>query len=172
MSCTLNREAYRRLIQDDIDWINTIPRTLERDHVLAVLEWAKENRIDGEDQPAKFPCQFDSNGECLVCDCWPSDCPFKKTAVRLKAFEDVAEALWPFVRAFGLCGAHPTAIAAVVAMGKLLGHTDASQSTVLEIGDKVRSETVHEIADKVEELLRGKVLAREIPQIIDEVRKL
>lgn len=91
---------------------------------------------------------------------------------RLKAFEDVSEALWPFVRAFGLCGAHPTAIAAVVALGKLLGHTDASQSTVLEIGDKVRAETVHEIADKVEELLRGKVLAREIPQIIDEVRKL
>lgn len=128
--------------------------------------------MTANDKIAKFPCQFDNNGECNICDCWPSDCPFKKTAARLKAFEDVAEALWPFVRAFGLCGAHPTAIAAVVALGKLLGHTDASQSTVLEIGDKVRAETVHEIADKVEELLRGKVLAREIPQIIDEVRKL
>lgn len=160
-------------------------------------------------QPAKFPCKFDNNGECIVCDCWPSDCPFKKKdgcvsadkvseanakidelkntvrnlfgidvdkaaqqLARLKDFENVAEALWPFVRSFGLCGAHPAAIAAVVALGKLLGHTEASQSTVFEIGDKVRSETINEVADKVEELLRGKVLTRDIVSIVDEVRNL
>ena len=22
----------------------------------------------------KQPCEFDHNGECLVCDCWPSEC--------------------------------------------------------------------------------------------------
>ena len=22
----------------------------------------------------KFPCNPDHNGECLVCDCWPTDC--------------------------------------------------------------------------------------------------
>lgn len=24
------------------------------------------------------PCIFDHNGECLVCDCWPSDCAYKR----------------------------------------------------------------------------------------------
>jgi hypothetical protein len=24
------------------------------------------------------PCNFDHNGECLICDCWPIDCIFKK----------------------------------------------------------------------------------------------
>lgn len=91
---------------------------------------------------------------------------------RLKAFEDVAEALWPFVRSFGLCGAHPTAIAAVVALGKLLGHTDASKSTIMEIGDKVRAEMIEELAGKLTELLRGRVLSRDIPGIVDKIREM
>lgn len=24
------------------------------------------------------PCEFDHNGECLVCDCWPSDCAWRR----------------------------------------------------------------------------------------------
>ena len=24
------------------------------------------------------PCDFDHNGECLICDCWPSDCAYKR----------------------------------------------------------------------------------------------
>lgn len=26
----------------------------------------------------KFPCDLDHNGECLVCDCWPTDCAFHR----------------------------------------------------------------------------------------------
>ena len=26
----------------------------------------------------QLPCNPDHNGECLVCDCWLSDCPFNK----------------------------------------------------------------------------------------------
>jgi len=26
----------------------------------------------------ELPCNPDHNGECLVCDCWLSDCPFNK----------------------------------------------------------------------------------------------
>lgn len=25
-----------------------------------------------------IPCEFDHNGECLVCDCWPSDCAWER----------------------------------------------------------------------------------------------
>lgn len=25
-----------------------------------------------------IPCNFDHNGECLVCDCWLSDCAYKR----------------------------------------------------------------------------------------------
>jgi uncharacterized phage protein (TIGR01671 family) len=29
----------------------------------------------------QLPCNPDHNGECLVCDCWLSDCPFNKEKV-------------------------------------------------------------------------------------------
>jgi len=35
---TLNPQAYRKLIQEDIDWLKTINRTLERDHIIVILE--------------------------------------------------------------------------------------------------------------------------------------
>lgn len=25
-----------------------------------------------------LPCNFDHNGDCLVCDCWPSNCAYKR----------------------------------------------------------------------------------------------
>lgn len=101
----------------------------------------------------------------------PPDATTQQLA-RLRDFENVAEALWPFVRSFGLCGAHPTAIAAVVALGRLLGHMDASKSTIMEIGDKVRAETIDELAGKVAELLRGRVLSMDIPGIVDKIREM
>lgn len=38
MGMMMNRESYERLIQEDIAWLNTMPHTLERDHIIAVLE--------------------------------------------------------------------------------------------------------------------------------------
>lgn len=29
-------------------------------------------------QPVKQPCDFDHNGECLICDCWHSDCAYMR----------------------------------------------------------------------------------------------
>jgi hypothetical protein len=26
----------------------------------------------------KQPCEFDHNGECLICDCWQSDCAWQR----------------------------------------------------------------------------------------------
>jgi len=44
MSCRLNRQAYQRLIQEDIDWLLRQPRSLERDHVHEILLWMLDNR--------------------------------------------------------------------------------------------------------------------------------
>lgn len=42
MSLTLNSEAYRKLIREDLDWLLKQPRTLERDHIQHILEWQME----------------------------------------------------------------------------------------------------------------------------------
>ncbi len=93
-------------------------------------------------------------------------------ASRLAEFESVCADLWPFVRYFALAGAHPDAITAVVRLGRLLGHTDASKATQMEIADNVRRQTVDEIADRLAELLRGNALSKNIPAICDKVRAL
>jgi hypothetical protein len=44
-------DQYRKLIAEDIDWLKTMPATLERDHILLILNYqsidAKEI-VDGE----------------------------------------------------------------------------------------------------------------------------
>lgn len=37
MSMPVNTGAYRELIQQDLDWLRSMPRTLERDHIEAIL---------------------------------------------------------------------------------------------------------------------------------------
>lgn len=91
---------------------------------------------------------------------------------RLQSFEKVAEALWPFVRYFIIAGACPEAINCVVDLGRLLGHTEASKSTIAEIGERVRAETLDEVAVRLESLLWGKVLSKHLPEVLDAVRKM
>jgi hypothetical protein len=31
-----------------------------------------------DDNNVEFPCYFDHNGECLICDCWPSECAYQR----------------------------------------------------------------------------------------------
>ena len=38
MSIRLNKEAYTKLIDEDIAWLNGMPRSLERDHIKCVLQ--------------------------------------------------------------------------------------------------------------------------------------
>lgn len=38
MSMIVNAATYRRLVEEDIEWLLTCPRTLERDHVLVILQ--------------------------------------------------------------------------------------------------------------------------------------
>jgi len=46
----------------------------ELNYLLAEIEHLKE--IVMTITKGKLPCNPDHNGECLVCDCWLSDCPF------------------------------------------------------------------------------------------------
>ena len=39
-------EAYRKLIAEDIDWLKTMPQSLERDHILLILNYQS---VDAED---------------------------------------------------------------------------------------------------------------------------
>ena len=42
MALTLNREARERLFNEDIAWLMTQPRSLERDHIEDVLRWMRD----------------------------------------------------------------------------------------------------------------------------------
>jgi len=42
MSLTLNADAYRKLVREDIEWLLRQPQTLERDHIQQILEWQIE----------------------------------------------------------------------------------------------------------------------------------
>ena len=38
MGMMVNREAYQKLIDEDIEWLLKQPRSLERDHIVSVLK--------------------------------------------------------------------------------------------------------------------------------------
>lgn len=52
MSCNLFPRAYDKLVDEDIEWLKAnAPDTLERDHILAVLDFSKrEYRLRGYDE--------------------------------------------------------------------------------------------------------------------------
>lgn len=43
MGTTLNRHAYQRLIDEDLEWLLKQPRTLERDHIEAIVRASLHN---------------------------------------------------------------------------------------------------------------------------------
>ena len=58
MPTTLNKSAYQKLINEDIQYLlDECPRTLERDHVIQVLEWSAK---------AYKPDSFDGLGSTLA----------------------------------------------------------------------------------------------------------
>ena len=40
MPTTLNKAAYKQLIDEDIEWLKKQPRSLERDHIEVILTWS------------------------------------------------------------------------------------------------------------------------------------
>ena len=49
MGMVVNREAYQKLIDEDIEWVIKQPRTLERDHIVSVLKNSVE-RLYGKEK--------------------------------------------------------------------------------------------------------------------------
>ena len=101
-----------------------------------------------------------------------SDGNLTNEAARLAEFDRVCRQLWPYVRFFIIGGAHPDAIDAVMKLGRLLGHTEASPRTIAEIADKVKTEVIDEIAGRLPDMLKGKVISRAIPDIVDSIRRM
>lgn len=48
MALILNLAAYQKLIDEDLAWLLTCPRTLERDSIEAALRWMREHRCEFE----------------------------------------------------------------------------------------------------------------------------
>lgn len=46
MGAQLNRKTYIELITKDVAWLMKQPRTLERDHILRIIEWVIEYEND------------------------------------------------------------------------------------------------------------------------------
>ncbi len=84
---TLSRAGYERLFDEDIEWVEQQPRTLERDHVIQVLRWARANRrtidqwtapreTETPAEPATTPCghRWEAHADrgfwrCIYCGC-------------------------------------------------------------------------------------------------------
>ena len=49
MGMMVNREAYQKLIDEDVEWLLKQPRTLERDHIVSVLKNSVE-RLYGKEK--------------------------------------------------------------------------------------------------------------------------
>lgn len=56
MTSELNRSAYEQLVREDLEWLRSQPRTLEREHIEMIVRWSVE-RIYGppaySDRPFK-----------------------------------------------------------------------------------------------------------------------
>jgi hypothetical protein len=52
---------------------------LKGNEPIEYAEWLNRfSEIYHLDKIIQKPCDFDHNGECLICDSWPSDCAYKR----------------------------------------------------------------------------------------------
>jgi hypothetical protein len=63
----LNKLGYQQLIDEDIAWLEKIPRTLERDHIIAVLKASVDHEYPSFIMEDLLPGPCKEHGE---------DCPW------------------------------------------------------------------------------------------------
>ena len=52
---------------------------LKENEPIEYSEWLEKfSEIHNLDKIIQKPCKMDHNGECLICDCWPSNCAYKR----------------------------------------------------------------------------------------------
>lgn len=69
MSMRLNREAYGILVKGDIEWLKKQEHSLERDHILAILEKAVEYEygvLEAQCPRCKKPGMADKAHRCFA----------------------------------------------------------------------------------------------------------
>lgn len=64
----LNKLGYQQLIDEDIAWLEKIPRTLERDHIIVVLKASVDHEYPSFISPHFRPEPCEEHGE-PYCDC-------------------------------------------------------------------------------------------------------
>lgn len=64
----------RREAWEDSKIINDRAFQKELDRVTVRIEKNLESFLN----KSKSPCKFDHNGECLICDCWPEACAYRR----------------------------------------------------------------------------------------------
>jgi len=67
----LNKEGYSQLIEEDIAWLEKIPRTLEREHIIAVLKASVEHEY-----PSLSSSDFLKSLHPGPCEEHGEDCPW------------------------------------------------------------------------------------------------
>ena len=96
-------------------------------------------------------------------------------AAELDEFKAVCRQLWPYVRFFGLCGADPVAVQAVMRMGHLIGEgpvtaAQAEMDSVYELG---RTAGLAQAAELVRTQHYGKgMLKKTTETILHEIDQL
>lgn len=48
MTMPLNRSTYQQLIAEDLKWLEAQPRTLERDHIIAIVKASEKHEYDDQ----------------------------------------------------------------------------------------------------------------------------
>lgn len=89
----------------------------------------------------------------------------------LAAWRQVGAQLWPFVRPWGLCGAHPNAIVALENLAQLLGETPTA---IVDSNTELlaRKKTVAEIAELYREKYFRKMLKAHSEAWLQELESL
>jgi hypothetical protein len=62
MGSKMNRQAYERLVAEDIEWLQQQPRTLERDHIEAILKGSVSYYYP--EPPSRQPTRLDLCPAC------------------------------------------------------------------------------------------------------------
>lgn len=94
---------------------------------------------------------------------------------KLLAFDRVCRVLWPAVRHFGLLGAHPEYVEAVVELAGLLGIGAAPQRNIASIEAAARADAVAAVAewindsDEIREKF-GSKFRGEVAKLVSKIR--